>query len=119
MDEVYYDIQKAIDFAFSENKFVLNSYSYLKIKDIRRADAQTILRSPVVKELYLYINDLDTLVKGGQEQDAIYLREAYGYLSKPEARKISSYFDKIIDGVKVYINDRKPGRKKKLNVTTK
>jgi hypothetical protein len=119
MDEIYYDLQKAIDFAFVENKFVLNSYSYLKVKDVRRVDAQEVLRSPLIKELYVYINDLETIVRGGQEKETVYLREAYGFLSKPEARKISIYFDKIIEGFKTYINDRKPGRKKKTSVSAK
>lgn len=119
MDEVYHDIQKAIDFAFLQNKFVLNSYSYLKIKEVRRVDAQEVLRSPLFQELYSYINDLDSLAKGGQDEEAAYLSEAYGFLSKPDAKKVSDYFTKIIEGFKIYIKERKPGRKKKSYVAAK
>ena len=34
--EVYFDVEKAIDFAF-EGKFVLNFYEYLKVKGVRKA----------------------------------------------------------------------------------
>lgn len=112
MDEIYYDLQKAIDFAFLENKFVMSMYSYLKVKDVRRADAQILLRSTLIQELYSYIRDLDLYLKGGQDDDVVYAREAYGYLSKPEARKISAYFDKIIEGIKEYIQERKGGKRK-------
>lgn len=113
MDEIYNDLQQAIDFAFVESKFVMNMYSYLKIKDLRRADAQILLRSSLIQELYSYIKELELYLKGGQDDDVVYAREAYGYLSKPEARKISTYFDKIIEGIKEYIQERKGGKRKK------
>ncbi len=113
MDEVYYDIQQAIDFAFLEQKYVMNSYSYLKVKNIKRTDAQSVLRSPLIKELYSYIKELNLYLDGGQSPDVIYARDAYGYLSKPDARKISNYLDNIIEGIKKYISERKGGNRKK------
>ena len=113
MDEIYYDLQQALDFAFVENKYVMNMYSYLKVKDVKRADAQILLRSTLIKELYSNIKDLELYLKGGQEEDVIYAREAYGFLSKPEARKIAAYFDKIIEGIKEYIQERKGGTRKR------
>lgn len=111
MEEVFFDIQRAIDFAFLEQKFVMNSYSYLKVKDVKRADAQTILRSSLIKELQFIISDLNTYLLGGQSPEVVYVRDAYGYLSKPDARKISTYLDNIIEGIKKYISERKGGRK--------
>jgi hypothetical protein len=112
MDELYFDIQQAIDFAFLDNRYVMNSYSYLKVKDVKRADAQKLLRSSLIVELYDYVNELNTYLKGGQDPDVVYAREAYGYLSKPDARKISTYLDNIIEGIKKYISERKGGKRK-------
>ncbi len=110
-----YDLQKAIDFAFSEKKYVMNSYTYLKVKNMKRVDAQQILRSPLIREIQSIISDLEIYLLGGQTSEAVYLREAYGYLPKPEARKISGYLDNIIEGIKKYISERKGGRKKGNN----
>ena len=120
MEEIYYDIQQAIDYAFKEKKYLLNSYKYLKGKDVKRLHAQTILRSPLIQELYDYITELNLYVDGGSSARTQYAREAYGFLSKPEARKLSTYFDNIIDGFRLYINERKGTRKKpKPRRTTK
>lgn len=113
MDEIYWDIQQAIDFAFIEQKYVLNSYSYFKIKDVKRTDAQIVLRSDLIKELYSYIKELNLYLEGGQTPDVVYAREAYGYLTKPDARKISNYLDNIIEGIKKYICEKKGGNRKK------
>lgn len=117
MDEIYNDLQQAIDFAFLENKYVMNSYSYLRVKNVKRVDAQEVLRSPLIKELYGYINELNLYLQGGQDPEVVYAREAYGYLSKPEARKVAGYLDNIIEGFKKYIKERKGGRKKSKTAT--
>jgi hypothetical protein len=114
MEEVMNDVQQAIDFAFRDKKYVLNSYSYLKVKDLKRADAQLVLRSSLINEIYSMINDLNLYIKGGQTSDVVYVRDAYGYLSKPEARKIAVYLDNIIEGIKKYIIERKGVRGKKI-----
>jgi hypothetical protein len=90
----------------------MNTYSYLKIKDIKRLDAKTLLRSSLIKELQSYVEDLNTYLKGGQDPEVVYMREAYGYLSKPDARKISTYLDNMIEGIKKYIQERKGGKRK-------
>lgn len=113
MEEIFNDLQQAIDYAFIQNKFVLNSYSYLKVKDVKRLDAQALLRSPLIKELYSYVRELELYLQGGQSPDVVYAREAYGYLSKPDARKIATYLENIIEGIKRYINERKGGYRKK------
>jgi hypothetical protein len=41
------------------------------------------------------------------------LREAYGYLSKPTARKIKIYLEDIISDTEKYIYDKRPGRRAK------
>ena len=36
--------------------------------------------------------DLDEYLKGGQDSEHKQLREGYGYIPKPQARKIKEYF---------------------------
>lgn len=117
--ETLYDIEKAVDYAFLENKFTINSFAYLKIKNIRRVDAQAILRSPTVKHIQDTIKDLDVYLKGGQEDQAVYIRQAYGYLSKPEARKIRNYLDGVIEGVKEFIKEKNAKGKRKTTSVKK
>jgi hypothetical protein len=106
VDETLYDIERAIDYAFAELKFTMNSYAYLKVKGVRRIDAQNTLRSSTVKHIQETIKDLDLYLKGGQEESSVYVRQAYGYLSKPDARKIRNYLDGVIEGVKHFIKDK-------------
>lgn len=115
--EVLYDFEKAVDYAFLENKFIINSFAYLKIKNLRRIDAQAILRSSTVRHIQDTINDLDLYLKGGQEDNTVYVRQAYGYLSKPDARKIRNYLDGVVEGVKKFIKDK--NAKGKRTTTTK
>lgn len=115
--ETLYDIEKAVDYAFFENKFTINTFAYLKIKNLRRIDAQAILRSSTVKHIQETINDLDLYLQGGQEDKTIYVRQAYGYLSKPDARKIRNYLDDVVEGVKKFIKDK--NAKGKRTTTTK
>ena len=42
------------------------------------------------------------------------MREAYGYLGKPEARKIRKYLNGILEDAQRYSYDRRPGRRKKV-----
>ena len=41
------------------------------------------------------------------------LREGYGHIPKPQARKIMNYLGSILEDAVRYSNDRKPGRRKK------
>jgi hypothetical protein len=121
--ETLYDIERAIDYAFLENKFTINTFAYLKVKNLRRVDAQAILRSSTVKHIQETIKDLDLYLQGGQEDNTVYVRQAYGYLSKPDARKIRNYLDEVIEGVKKFIKDKnakkKSGTTKRRTLKTK
>ena len=116
-NETLYDIEKAVDYAFSENKFTINTFAYLKVKKLRRVDAQAILNSSTVSHIQETIKDLDTYLKGGQDDSAVYMRQAYGYLTKPDARKIRNYLYDVVEGVRNFIKDK--NAKNKNGPTTK
>jgi hypothetical protein len=113
MDEVHIDVERAVDFAFVESKFILNLYTYLQQKEFKRVEAQDFLNSPTVLNLRYTIQDLSEYLEGGQDERHVYLREAYGHLSKPFARKIKLYLESFITDAQRYIYDKRPGRRAK------
>lgn len=114
MEDYCFDVEKAIDYAFSEQKFVMNFYQYLKGKEAKRAEAKNFLESTTVINIKQLVEDLDTYLEGGQDEIHKQLREAYGYLSKPFARKVRNYLDSIISDTEKYLYDKRPGRRKKV-----
>ncbi len=56
--------------------------------------------------------DLSEYIKGGKDGEHQILREAYGHLGKPNARKIRDYFNEILDDAKKYEKERRRGRRK-------
>jgi hypothetical protein len=111
-NEVYYDVEKAIDYAFM-GKFILNFYDYLKIKGVVKKEVEEFLQSKTVKNIDEIIIDLDTYLEGGSDNQHKQLREAYGHLSKPQARKIKIYLSGILKDAERYNYDKRRGRRKK------
>lgn len=109
--EVYYDVEKAIDYAF-QGKFVLNFYEYLKIKGIIRSQVEEFLQSKTVLNIKDIILDLDNYLQGGADNQHKQLREAYGHLPKPQARKIKNYLQGILEDAEKYSYDKRKGRRK-------
>ena len=109
---LYYDVEKAIDFAF-EGKFVLKMYDYLKIYNAKRRHADDFIESKTAAEINLLILDLEGYLQGGQDDTHKQLREGYGHIPKPQARKIKTYLYSILEDAWRYSRDRRPGRRKK------
>jgi hypothetical protein len=110
--EVYYDVEKAIDYAF-EGKFILKFYDYLKIKGVIKKQVEEFIESKTASNISEVVMDLDTYLEGGSDNQHKQLREAYGHLSKPEARKIRNYLYGILEDAAKYKYDKRGGRRKK------
>lgn len=110
--EVYGDVEKAIDYAF-KGQFVLKFYDYLKIRGTLRREVEEFIESTTANEINNLVMDLDDYLEGGSDETHKQLREGYGHISKPEARKIRNYLYRILEDAWRYSNDRKPGRRKK------
>ena len=110
-DEVYFDVEKAIELAF-ENKFVLNFYEYLKVKGVKKVEVDQFLNSSTTKEIVSTIDELQEYIRGGNDSQHKTLREAYGHIPKPQARKIRNYLASILEDAVNYSNDKKRGRKR-------
>ena len=109
---LYYDVEKAIDYAF-QGKFVLKLYDYLKISNAKRRHADEFIESSTAAEINLLILDLEEYLQGGQDDTHKQLREGYGHIPKPQARRIKEYLYGILEDAWRYSNDKKPGRRKK------
>ncbi len=110
--EVYGDVEQAIDYAF-KGKFVLKFYDYLKIRGAKKVEVEEFIESNTANEISNLVMDLDDYLEGGADEIHKQLREGYGHIPKPEARKIRNYLYGILEDAWKYSHDRRPGRRKK------
>ena len=111
-ENVYDMLEHAIEYAF-EGKMQLKFYEFLKYRKTTKAEVDAFLKSSTAKELADEVLELQEYIKGGKDNLHQQLREAYGHISKPQARKIMNYLGGILEDAVRYSNDRKPGRRKK------
>ena len=111
-ETVYDMLEHAIEYAF-EGKMTLKFYDFLKYRKTKKAEIDSFLQSSTVKEISDQVLELEEYIKGGKDNNHQQLREAYGHIPKPKARKIMNYLGSILEDAVRYGNDRKPGRKKK------
>ena len=112
MEDIYTIVDKAIDIAFEEKKFHLKFYDFMKSCKTTGVGAKEFNQSSTAKELTELIDELSEYIKGGKDNSHQVLREAYGHLGKPSARKIRDYFNGILDDAKRYETERRRGRRK-------
>ena len=110
--DIYDLIEHAIDNAFS-GQMNLKFYDYLKETKTKKHEVDAFIASTVTNEIDSLILDLDEYIKGGNDSEHKQLREGYGHIPKPQARKIRNYLESFLDDAKRYSYDRRPGRRKK------
>ena len=111
-DNVYDMLEHAIEYAF-EGKMQLKFYEFLKYRKTTKAEVDAFLKSSTAKEIADEVLELQEYIKGGKDNLHQQLREAYGHISKPQARKIKVYLGRILEDAVRYQHDRRPGRRKK------
>ena len=89
--EIYEAVDKAIDEVFKNDRYVLNLYQLAKTLRLKRDDMSEFLHSSVAGELKNLVLESDEYLKGGRDSHHQQLREAYGHIPKPKARKIRNY----------------------------
>ena len=112
MEDLYGVVESSIDYAFN-GKFVLKFYDYLKSCNATRTVAESFIESSTAAEINDIVLDLEEYLRGGQDNDHKQLREAYGHIPKPQARKIKEYLNSILEDAWRYKHDKRPGRRKK------
>ena len=110
--DIYDLIEHAIDNAF-EGQMNLKFYDYLKESKIKKHEIDTFISSSTTNEISDIISELDEYIKGGADSEHKQLREGYGHIPKPQARKIKEYLYGILEDAWRYSHDRRPGRRKK------
>ena len=111
-ENVYDLIEHAIEYAF-EGKMTLKFYEFLQYRKTTKAEADAFLHSSTAKELADEVLELKEYIKGGRDSNHQQLREAYGHIPKPQARKIMNYLYSILEDARRYSYDRRPGRRSK------
>lgn len=106
-EELYQLIERSIDLAMTEQKFLFKLYPYLKMNKWTRRQTNVFIESSTAANLNFTVLELEDYIKGGDKQ----LREAYGHIPKPKARKIKDYLYSILEDAWQYHAERKPGRK--------
>ena len=107
-DDIYDLVERAMEYAF-EGKYLLNFYALLQGKKALKREADEFLNSSTADGLHQLIEELSGYIRGGD----LTLKEAYGHIPKPQARKIRTYLTKILDDALKYSYDKRPGRKRK------
>ena len=110
--DIYDLIEHAIDNAF-EGNMNLKFYEYLKDNKTKKHEVDTFIQSTTTSEISNLVDDLSEYIEGGNDNMNKQLREGYGFMPKPQARKIKNYLQNILDDATRYSNDRRPGRRKK------
>ena len=110
--DIYDLIEHAIDNAF-EGRMNLKFYDYLKDNKTKKHEIDHFIESSTAAELSELTMDLDEYLAGGSDNEHKQLREGYGHIPKPQARKIKTYLYGIVEDAWRYSRDRRPGRRKK------
>jgi len=108
LSDMYDLVEHAIDNAF-EGQMNLKFYQYLKDNKIKKHVVDSFIESSTAAEINDITLELNEYLIGGQ------LREGYGHISKPQARKIKEYLYGILEDSWRYSRDRRPGRRKKCS----
>ena len=111
-ENVYELVEHAIEYAF-EGKMQLKFYEFLKWRKTTKAEVDAFLQSSTAHELSEEVLELTEYIKGGRDSNHPQLREAYGHIPKPQARKIKNYLASILEDAVRYSYERRPGRRKK------
>ncbi len=109
--DIYDLVEHAIDNAF-DGQMNLKFYDYLKSSKIKKHEVDSFIESSTAAELSDLTVELDEYLKGGADNEHKQIREGYGHIPKPQARKIKNYLYGILEDAWRYSNDRRPGRRK-------
>ena len=113
-ENVYDMIEHAIELAF-DGKMTLKFYDYLKYRKTKKYEVDSFVESSTAAEISDQVLELEQYIEGGADNNHKQLREAYGHIPKPKARKIQAYLAGILEDAVRYSHDRRPGRRKKVS----
>ena len=86
IDDVYELAERALDVAILEKRFLFKLHPLLTHAKATRKSVLEFLESTTARAIEDTAHDLEEYIKGGKDPEHVFLREAYHFLSKPEAR---------------------------------
>ncbi len=105
-------IEHVIDDVFSSQTFTFSMYNYVRANKLTGPNIDEFINSSTAHEITQLVTELDLYLEGGDDSTHRQVREGYGHLGKPTARKIRNYLDTILDDAWKYKNEKRPGRRK-------
>lgn len=105
-------VEHVIDDVFLNSIYTFDMYRFLRSNQIKRPVVDEFVDSITAKNIQVSIDELNLYLEGGSDSDHRQIREAYGHLGKPTARKIRDYLNRILTDAWKYQNDKRPGRRK-------
>ena len=106
-EELFSIVDRSIDEAIINGRFLFDMYTYLKNNRWTRRDTDLFIESTVAAELSDTCMELDEYIKGKDKC----CKEAYAYLGKSKAKKVRAYLYGILEDAWKYHHERRPGRK--------
>tara|TARA_B100000427_G_scaffold325319_1_gene331963 strand:- start:1900 stop:2250 length:351 start_codon:yes stop_codon:yes gene_type:complete len=107
-NEIYTLIDRSIDEAMMNGRFLFDMKMYLTSNGWTRKQTGELIESSSMDELTQAVNELSQYIARDK-----YMTEAYSNMPKPQARKVRNYLQKLIDDAQSYYDTRKPGRPRK------
>jgi len=105
-------VEHVIDDVFLNSVYTFDMYRFLRSNQVKRPVVDEFVDSITAKNIQVSIDELNLYLEGGSDSDHRQIREAYGHLGKPTARKIRDYLNRILTDAWKYQNDKRPGRRK-------
>ena len=105
-------VEHVIDDVFKNSIYTFDMYRFLRSNQVKRPVVDEFVDSITAKNIQVSIDELNLYLEGGSDSDHRQIREAYGHLGKPTARKIRDYLNRILTDAWKYQNDKRPGRRK-------
>lgn len=109
LEDIYEIINSAIDTAFTQEKYQLNFYEYLQGENFKKDQITSFINSSLGVAIVHQIEELELYLNGGDQ--ASFVRESYGWMGKPRARKAKEYLEKIMEDASKYEQSKRRGRK--------
>jgi hypothetical protein len=109
-EDLYSFVNAAINTAINEEKYIFDVYSFLKTKQYKRSEVLIFLSSSLVTSIAEEIYQLETYLNSNSS-----LHELYGWMGKSKAKRLKEYLNSIIDDLKKYEREKRPGRKPRSN----
>ena len=109
VDELCALVERAMDAAMCEGRFLMKVYPILEAQKFTRREVTEFIESTTAAGVSEMCLELEGYIKGGDP----YLRESFGHIPKPQARKIYKYLYALLEDAWKYEQTSRPGRKKK------